>query len=72
MTSHYTEPRGGVRTALDWEPSVPRCETCVHHRGEPEQLQTVCKRGNFYTRPTAVCRHWMDRNGEVLSSGEKE
>jgi hypothetical protein len=70
-----SEPKGANRLDLDWEKSVPRCETCVHRRMPRTVLNRslpvvlvppVCELGNFYTRDAAICKHWKDKNGKIL------
>ncbi len=71
-------PEGPTALALDFERSVPRCESCRHFRPGKIVLKAqtrnmpvlmlpaLCKKGNFLTRATAVCRHWLGTDGSVF------
>lgn len=64
-----------VKKDWGWESDVPRCVTCVHFKSSamflvnslPRKVSPFCKKGDFNTRPMAVCRHWTDRKtGDTL------
>lgn len=58
-----------VKKDWEWESDVPRCMNCLHFRSSamflvnslPRKVSPFCKKGQFNTRPNAVCNRWVDR-----------
>lgn len=74
-------PTGEAAKLLGYESSVPRCETCrqyqkgktLLHKATANlpviQLPPVCLRGRFHTSATALCDHWVGKDGSTLERG---
>lgn len=64
-----------VRVRVDYEASVPRCETCRHFRGRrthlvdgaPVAFPDRCRQHLIACEPAGVCATWEDKaTGEKL------
>lgn len=54
-----------IKKGIQFERSVPRCQTCIHY---PHHSAPLCDINNIYVKAFSLCNLWEDKKGYSLEN----